>query len=441
MRIWETICAIATPLQNAPIGIIRISGDKSLWAVKKLIYPDIPQIKPRFLYLRKIYEHPETRKGYIDEVLLAYMKAPNSYTGEDMVEIYAHGNVFILTKIMSLLFKLGIREALPGEFSYRAVINGKMSLEDALRINEIISAKDENILNYVNDFSKPYILPYIERLKSMVMDILSYINASIDFPEDDFLKDSYDELFRMVEEALSYANWLYGKMKLGEKVKEGALVVLVGRPNVGKSTIFNKLVREERVIVSPYPGTTRDYIDVSLTYKGVHIRLCDTAGLHNDASQIEALGIEKAKSLVKSADIVVRVFEYGDSVPSPSSENEIIVVNKVDKGFGKYKKSNGVLYISAKYDIGLEELMEEIVNKAKSFYKGEPVFVAKSYQNTIYAIIRELIRIRRYIKCRIPFDLIDSRMDKLRSLLGFIGGEITNEEMYDRIFSSFCIGK
>ena len=457
----DTIAAIATPPGRGAIGVIKISGEEAksiLQAIFKPAKPH-PDFEPRRLYYGFIVD-PETEER-LDEVLVAYMKAPYSYTREDVVEIYAHSGYINLKKILELVLRMGARLAEPGEFTLRAFLNGRIDLAQAEAIEEIISAKSEVSLKLALKALEGRLSQRINHLKETILEILAHVESAIDFPEEDIEILAPHELKKRIkEEVMVEIERLISAQEEGKIYREGLTLVIAGKPNVGKSSLLNALLKEDRAIVSSIPGTTRDFLEELATIGGLPVKLVDTAGLRETDDPIEKVGVERAWGKVKSADLVV--FLVSAETP-PDEETEkiyqeiaslphLFVINKIDltpnyaSEWEDFAKSKGIssLKISAEKEIGLEELSRSIAEKALSTSFGEVPDVAPNLRQKM-ALVKakeglELALSELEKKEPLP-ELIAIGLRSALSALSEITGEVTTEDLLNTIFSRFCIGK
>jgi tRNA modification GTPase len=451
--IKDTIIANATPLIPSAVSIIRISGDKALYIGKKLF--KLPEsVEERRVYFGKI---TDSKGSVIDEGLFIFFKGPKSFTGEDVVEIYPHGSVPIVKRIIEEAVNLGARFAEPGEFTKRAFINGKIDLTQAEAIADLIEAKSEKASRIAVNILEGKLSERVKELRNSLIYIVSLIEAEINFPEDveevepDLIKDGLSKVIEGIDLLLK----TYRK---GEIVREGIKLAIVGRPNVGKSSLFNALVGYERAIVSEFRGTTRDFIEETLSIKGIPVKLLDTAGLRETKDKVELIGIRKAKEKIEEADIVIFVFDLSEGITQEDlniyeqikHKDPIIVGNKSDlldeKELDIFRKKyyfKNVLFISTKLHKNLDQLEEEIFHKLgiiedsdseiyinlrhyKALEKAKNI-LKKTVQN-----IDELIRSKEILMLEIS---------EAEKHLEEITGEITTEDILENIFSRFCIGK
>ena len=445
----DTIVANATPLIPSAVGIVRISGDKSLDIGKKLF--SLPEkVEERKVYFGKIKD----RYGeVIDEGLIVYFKAPRSFTGEDVVEIYPHGSVPVIKKIIEEAIFYGARFAEPGEFTKRAFLNGKIDLTQAEAIAELIEAKTEAASKAAVSLLEGKLSKKINELKELLLELVSLIEAEINFPEDvEEIPD--DEIKNKLETVLNQLKELLKTYKKGEFLREGIKLAIVGRPNVGKSSLFNALIGYERAIVSEYKGTTRDFIEESLNIKGIPVKLLDTAGIRETEDKIEKIGIQKALEKVEEADIVLFVFDASEGITEEDlkiyerikEKNPIIVANKSDLVLDKKEKKyyfKDILFVSSKTQENIDLLEETIFQKLGLLEnKDEDIFI--NFRQ--YTKIKQAVEILENTLKNIEFylnqkEILMLEIQEAEKYLEEITGEITTEDILGSIFSKFCIGK
>lgn len=457
----DTIAAIATPLGESGIGIVRLSGEKAIEIARKVFIPRRNKEWWREQGYRLFYGYviePETGE-MIDEVLLSMMRAPYSFTREDVVEINCHGGVVPLRKTLAAVLRCGARLAGPGEFSRRAFLNGRVDLAQAEAIIDIIRAKTDAQLKLAVSQLKGELSEKIRSLQDRITDLLAACEAAIDFPEDvDALPGA--ELESLIAGLKEEVEALVACADRGKIYREGAFVVIAGRPNVGKSSLLNALLREGRAIVTDIPGTTRDVIEDMINIKGVPVRIADTAGLRPTFDPVEIIGVEKAKELLEKADLILVLVDASAGVTKEDREilreveekNAVYLVNKCDLGggeetFREVKKAAGekaVLKISALTGEGIEELEETIFQKIV----GNPAVGTDAllvnnvrHKNALVKAGRCLGEALEGARAGFPEDLLAVDLKEAWEALGEITGTTVAEDIIDRIFANFCIGK
>ncbi len=457
----DTIAAIGTPIGRGAIGIVRISGKEALRILKELFRTKRGNKKEEFEERKVYYGVVVDEFGEpVDEVLAVYMRAPRSFTGEDVVEIHSHGGIVVVRKILREVLKRGARLAEPGEFTMRAFINGKIDLVQAEAINQLIEAKSEVEAKVALRHLEGSLSKRIEEIRDKLLETKAYIEAAVDFPEEEVeilergkVKEKLIEIKEEIEKLLK-------SYREGKVIREGIKVAIVGRPNVGKSSLLNALLREERAIVTEIPGTTRDVIEESVTVKGIPVRLIDTAGIRDTAEKVERIGIERSLEKLKEADVVLFVVDGSVGLTEEDRKiwkllkgrkNVIVVVNKKDAGLKVHckdlKEWNRCVEISAKEGEGIEKLSEEIVKmvllEPEAVLGGEEeVITSERHRELLEKAKNSIEKALKSLEEGFESpEFLSMDIDQALESLGMIVGKVTTEDMYDIIFSRFCIGK
>ena len=460
MREFDTICAIATPIGEGGVAIIRISGEKALEIADKIFIgknkKDIKEMKTYTMRYGVIVDLDT--EEVIDDVILSYMKAPRSYTGENVIEINCHGGVVATNRVLNQIVKAGARLAEPGEFTKRAFLNGRIDLSQAEATMDIIKAKTELSMKSAMMQSRGALSKEIGELRKYLLNVLALIEYAVDFTEDD--EDIVDDnLVSQIKEGisktLSRINSLLKNADEGKIIRDGLNIVIVGKPNVGKSSLLNSLLREKRAIVTDIPGTTRDIIEEYINLEGIPIRITDTAGIRNTEDTVEKIGVERSKEKIEEADLIILMLdtsrELDDEdkviIDSVKDKKYIALLNKVDlecKLSTEFISSlDRKIEISAKTGFGIENLKEEIKNL---FFNGEIDSESLIISNTRHkqALYRSLencnlalekINLNEYL------DLISIYITSAMKALGEITGDELEEDLLNKIFSEFCVGK
>ena len=438
----DTIVAIATPYGYSAISVIRVSGDNVLSIAKKLF--DREEFHPRHAYYLKL-KNPETGK-VLDDVVAIYYRGPHSYTGEDMLEIFAHGNPLIAQKIVDIIVSFGARMAEPGEFTRRAFLHGKMDLLQAATINNIINARSEQAIYALRGRAEGKLSKELHELREKLLDLLKEIEARIDF-EDDVPDFPREEINRRLIDVIEHLQRMISSARSMEKVVEGISLVILGRVNVGKSSVFNRILGFERAIVSSIEGTTRDYISENLHMEGFMFRVIDTAGIRETEDYIEKMGIEKSMELKEASDIILFVLSSEgitdrerELLKKLPTNRTIIVINKIDMGEPEYHIDGfKTIKVSAKTGEGFQELKKEILKLAKEQFTGDFYFSRSEY-NLLKSALKQLktaAQMQEY-----PIDMVTYHIRAAaQSLASLLGIEDLPEEVLDRVFKDFCIGK
>ncbi|MBF0224355.1 MAG: tRNA uridine-5-carboxymethylaminomethyl(34) synthesis GTPase MnmE [Desulfobacterales bacterium] len=456
-----TIAAIATPIGYGGIGIIKISGSSSLNIGISLFQKNNFDLNNKFIPISHHFYHgyivnPETKK-IIDEVLFVYMKSPFSYTKEDVVEIHGHSGPFVLQIILNLILKMGATLAEPGEFTKRAFLNGRIDLTQAEGVIDIINSQSIKSLyaasSQVNGVFKDKILS----IKNIFEQILTEIEASIDFSSDIEIIVENKELLNIIEKDIfPELSKLVIQYENAHFLKEGLKIAIAGRPNVGKSTLMNCLLKQDRSIVTPIPGTTRDIIQEMIFINGISIILSDTAGIHETSDYIENIGINKAKECIENSDLVLFIIEAQSNLIEKDFKiyNEIknnrliIVINKIDLWENDFVLPSFLCHlphitVSARFNKGIDDLMEIISNIMIKDIKYENNYIIPNLRHKL--LIEQCIKsakdLIQGLNHNISHEFIAIHINEAIKALNNILGETADFDVLDNIFSRFCIGK
>ena len=454
MKLNDTIVAQSTPQGKGAIAIIRLSGKDSIKIVNSL-FPskDLTKVDTHTIH----YGNIEYKDSIIDEVLVSVFKEPNSYTKENIVEISCHGADFIIKKILSLTIKLGARVADKGEFTFRSFLSGNMDLSQAEAVSDLISSNSENSHKIAINHIKGVFSNKIKKLRKDLINLSSLLELELDFSEEDVEFANRNQLEKLLNEILSFNNVLLESYKLNNVIKDGINVLILGKPNVGKSTILNGLIEEDKAIISDIPGTTRDVLDDTITVGGNLLRFIDTAGIRETEDKIEQIGIKKALNQVDNASLILYVIDLNNtdlkSLDSESNlkflknKNVIYVGNKsdlkIEKEVNSYFKKNDLLMISANKSNDLSNLKDKIdlfisrnlVNEESSVMINERHFTSLTNVN------ESINNVKKNLNNKSNTDLLAMDIKYALNHLGEITGEVTNDEILGNIFSKFCIGK
>lgn len=455
----DTIAAIATSLTTSGLSIIRISGIDALKIVDRIYKSKnkekkISEVNSHTINYGFIYDGEEL----IDEVMVLVMKGPKSYTKEDVVEIDCHGGIVVTKKILETIIKHGARIAEPGEFTKRAFLNGRIDLSQAEAVMDIINSKNElSLKNSLNQL-KGNVLDKIKDIRKDLMHDLAFIEAALDDPEHISLEGFNDELENNINNTINELNKLLKSSENGRLIKEGIDTVILGKPNVGKSSLLNILVGSDRAIVTDIAGTTRDTLEESINIGGISLNIVDTAGIRDTEDLVEKIGVEKARNAADNADLIIYVIDA--SIPLDINDDMIIdiikdkrtviLLNKTDlkvivepEQIGAITNKN-IIQISAKENKGIDELEEWIID---NFFQGNLEFDNDIYitnirqKNSISQTIDSLNNVLLSIQNDMPEDFYSIDLMNGYELLGEIIGETVNEDLVDTIFSDFCMGK
>ncbi|MBM7560058.1 tRNA uridine-5-carboxymethylaminomethyl(34) synthesis GTPase MnmE [Marinitoga litoralis] len=445
--IFDTIAAISSPLGTGAISVIRISGDKTKKLIEDIFGINNPE--PKKMYYGWVKENNEI----IDEVTWVYHKGPRSYTGEDMLEIFGHGGILVTKKILNLIISKGLREALPGEFSKRAVMNKKMDLVKAEAINELIHANSDYALKAAANQMEGKLSEQINNFKKELFNIAARIEVEMDYPED-FEVDNFEFLNSLnnIREELYY---LYENADNGISAIEGIKMAIVGKPNAGKSTLLNALLRKDRAIVTDIPGTTRDTIEESLNIRGILIRTIDTAGIRETEDVVEKIGVERSLKAIEESKLILFVLdnstgvedydiEIYEKIKHYNDKEIIIVINKSDiNNEDKFDIpwNHDVVKISAATG-RIKELEDKIFDKLKdSVITNELTLTNERQKNAVKKAIDSISKAIEGIQLGLTNDAIMFDVRKAIEGLNELTGEDYTETLLDNIFGNFCVGK
>ena len=430
----ETIVALATPAGNSGVAIIRVSGDNSLSLLKSLTNENI-EFEPRKMYLKNIFLGEIT-----DKCLVVYFKSPFSFTGEDVVEIQSHGGYFLAQKIIDKLVELGARIADRGEFSKRAFINGKMSLDQAEGVIDLINAESEMQAKTGSNLLFGKLKELIETNQASLTDILADIEAKLDYPEYEYDETEVEKIKNKLQTIYNDLNDLIAQSKNGLLIKNGVKVAIVGAPNVGKSSLLNAMTKSNKAIVTNIAGTTRDIVEAEYEYNGILFRLFDTAGIHESNDVVERIGIDRAIETLNTCDLVLKISTKDDICEIETNKPFIEVFNKSD--LISEKLNDNYFYVSATNNQNIDELKQEIFNKTiTSDIKQNKLYLTNTRH--IDAIKKACVSIQNAINIfdETTFDIISNEIKSAWSSLGEVSGVVSDEAIIDKIFSKFCLGK
>ena len=455
----STIVSISTAPGIGGIGIIRMSGENSFNILEKIFKP----IKAQKLcdikgYTMK-YGHIIDGDEVIDEVLVSYFKAPKSYTTENMCEINSHGGNIIMKKILELCLKNGAEMAEPGEFTKRAFLNGRIDLTQAESVIDIINAKsDKEAQSSINQLEGE-LSKKIHEIKKEIIDYLTNIEVSIDYPEYDTPEVQENELMKMLERVYGQLEKLENSFDNGKLVKDGIKTVIIGKPNAGKSSLLNAILKENRAIVTDIAGTTRDTIEEYVNIKGITLKLIDTAGIRESGDQVEMIGVKKSLNELKNADLVIAIFDSSKELDDEDFEilklikdkKSIILLNKIDlkqiinKTDKRIKEiSNNIIEMSIVNDSGIEELYDKIAElfNFNEINVGNEILITNiRHKNIISKAKNNANKAQEAMNEGMPIDIVTIYIKEILENLSEITGEVVSEDVINEIFSKFCLGK
>lgn len=453
---WDdTIVALATPGGVGAIGVIRISGKKALVIINS-VFPskDLEEQPSHTIHVGLMKDGDKV----IDEVVVSLFKVPRSYTGENVVEISCHGSPFIQQEIINTCVKHGARLAKPGEFTQRAFLNGKLDLAQAEAVADLIAANTTASQKAALNTMRGGFSHHLQELRERLIKFSALIELELDFSLEDVEFADRKQFFTLIDELETSTNQLLHSFSLGNVIKNGVSVAIIGRPNAGKSTLLNSLLNENRAIVSEIPGTTRDTIEEVINIDGILFRLIDTAGIrHHTADVIENEGMERSMEKMKQADLVLFLFDVDDNEKEVQAQltgfrkiagNILAVANKTDKTDisevrTKFSSVGCVVFISAKMNQHTEVLKEKMVESVlRGKVQTEDTIVTNTrHYHALKEVSKSLADINAGLNSQLPGDLLALDIRRCLHYLGEITGEITNDDQLDYIFSKFCIGK
>lgn len=451
----ETIAAISTAMGEAGIGIVRMTGNDAIQIGKSVFKGKAEQIENRKLMYGHIYDGDKI----IDEVLISFMKGPHTYTREDMVEIYCHGGIIPVRKILELLLKSGARLAEAGEYTKRAFLNGRLDLAQAEAVIDIIKSKTDKSFEVSLDQLGGSLTKKIKEIRDILLTMIAHIEVSIDFPDEDAEVATIKDLENSAMEVKEKIRALLSTSDRGRILRDGLNTVILGKPNVGKSSLLNAVLRENRAIVTDIPGTTRDIIEEYVNIDGIPLKIVDTAGIRETSDIVEQIGVDRAKKTVQEADLIIAIFDISRELSDEDHEildlikdkKTIILLNKTDlpkvydeSYFKNYVKDMEIITTSITKGIGIEELENSIRNM---FYSGsveiksDIVINNVRHKNQLDKALGNIRSVIEDISANVPLDCLEVDLKNCWENLGEISGETIAEDILDKIFSEFCIGK
>lgn len=458
---FDTIAAISTPPGEGGIGIIRISGDEAIEIADRVYQMGDKKIADQdshTIHYGKVV-NPKTEEQ-IDEVMVTVMRAPKTYTREDVVEINSHGGILAVNKVLQTVLNNGARLAEPGEFTKRAFLNGRVDLSQAEAVMDMIRAKTDKAMHVAINQMDGSLSKLIRNLRQEILNTLAQVEVNIDYPEYDDVEEMTTQL--LLEKARHVKGQVQSLLETaqqGKILREGLATAIIGRPNVGKSSLLNKLLREEKAIVTNIAGTTRDIVEEYVSVKGVPLRLIDTAGIRETDDQVEKIGVERSRKAITEADLVLLVFNQSEPlteedhalIKATDGQNRIVILNKMDLDnhldFEKLKQvvpPESIVTTSIISDEGLSELEQKI---ADLFFSGQTGDRDATYvSNTRHiALLNDTVdaldEVIEGIEMDMPVDLVQIDMTRAWDLLGEITGDSVQDELITQLFSQFCLGK
>lgn len=447
----DTICAPATAPVRSPIGIIRISGPETLRAVAALFMP-AERITPRTAVYGTISENGTI----VDDVIVVYYRSPRSFTGEDMAEIFCHGNPLIINRILLLLHRQGIRLAQPGEFSRRSFLNGKIDLTGAEAINHIITARSQWEIDASLKQMHGSLRNKVNEIRTGLINLKADIECGIDFIEEEIEFISYNTAVEQMDGICSALLDIRKRCSIGDRLSRGIDLPIVGKPNVGKSSILNLILNSERALVSDIPGTTRDVIRESVQIKGIHVNLVDTAGIDSPVSDLDRMGIELSNRKIDDSSLILMVIDGVSGIHEQDrkiierlqGKNRIYLINKTD--IAPAEKIDeiashfpGAVLFSAKTGAGLNELEDRIAEIiTREFIDYRDFYLADAHMTMLLDdAVGEARRVIELLRRGEPQEIVAFQMDQMLEKVSGVIGEVTPDEVLNTIFDRFCIGK
>lgn len=448
----DTICAISTALGVGAISIIRVSGDEAIDIVNKIFDKDLTKKESHTIN----YGHIVYNGEIIDEVMVSIMKSPKTFTKEDIVEINSHGGVAVTNKVLEILLLEGARLAEPGEFTKRAFLNGRIDLVEAESIMDLIESKTETSRKLAISGMEGKVSKLVKNIIDNLVKVNANIEVNIDYPEYEDIeivtKEKIEEISKYINKELTK---LLNESENGKLIKDGINTLILGRPNVGKSSILNKLIEEEKAIVTSVAGTTRDIVEGQIRVNGILLNIIDTAGVRETEDIVEKIGVEKSLSLVNDADLIILVFNNNEKLTDEDKKlleytkekKRIIVINKIDLENNldiSNLKNERIVKISALKDSGIESLKNEINDmfNLEEINLGDFTYLSNSRQ---ISLVKKAVEISKNLEDAlnndVPIDLLEIDIKEICEILGEIIGESYDDKLIDTLFSNFCLGK
>lgn len=448
----DTICAISTALGVGAISIIRVSGDDAIDIVNKIFDKDLTKKESHTIN----YGHIVYNGEIIDEVMVSIMKSPKTFTKEDIVEINSHGGVAVTNKVLEILLLEGARLAEPGEFTKRAFLNGRIDLVEAESIMDLIESKTETSRKLAISGMEGKVSKLVKNIIDNLVKINANIEVNIDYPEYEDIeivtKEKIEEMSKYINKELTK---LLNESENGKLIKDGINTLILGRPNVGKSSILNKLIEEDKAIVTSVAGTTRDIVEGQIRVNGILLNIIDTAGVRETEDIVEKIGVEKSLSLVNDADLIILVFNNNEKLTDEDKKlleytkekKRIIVINKIDLENNldiSNLKNERIVKISALKDSGIENLKNEINDmfNLEEINLGDFTYLSNSRQ---ISLVKKAVEISKNLEDAlnndVPIDLLEIDIKEICEILGEIIGESYDDKLIDTLFSNFCLGK
>jgi len=457
----DNITAIATAPGEAGISIVRISGPSAIDVLDRIFRSKKGISIKEFPQRRIVYGHivDKEKNKVLDEVLVVYMKAPYTYTKEDIVEINCHGGIVPARNILELVLRNGVRMAEPGEFTKRAFLNGRIDLAQAEAVMDLISAKTDKGFDIALNQLEGGLSRKVRDIRDIIVETLAHLHVSIDYTEEDIEEITYPELLTRSQTIKEKIQSLLKTSETGKIIREGLNTVIIGKPNVGKSSLLNALLRESRAIVTDIPGTTRDIIEEYLSVRGIPLKIVDTAGIRQTEDLVEKIGVERSKEFFNKADLIILVLDASNELTKEDMEiinhikykKAIILLNKTDlpqrireEELKELLGDKRIIKTSIIEEKGLGEIEDEIVNMV---YGGQVKSADTSFvtnirhKNSLERALKSIEEGLNATKQNLPYDLIEVDIKDCYDALGEITGDTVEDDIIDKIFANFCLGK
>ena len=454
----DTIVAISSAIGDGAIGIVRMSGEDSLAILNDVFFTKNDK-KKKINSREMVYGFIKKDGVVLDEVMVVYMAGPKTYTTEDLVEIYCHGGIISIKRVLDYLLEKGAKIAEPGEFTKRAFLNGRLDLSQAEAVMDLVSAKTEKGFDVAYSQLQGKLSERVEKIRKKLLKRIAHLEVCIDYPEEDIEELTYSEILKDFSYIQDQLKTLLSHAHNGRILREGIKIAIIGKPNVGKSSLLNALLREARAIVTDIAGTTRDVIEEHLNIQGIPIRIIDTAGIRKTTDQIEKIGVEKSKEIFNEADMILFVLnsaeelsnEDRDLIEVVSNKKSIVILNKVDleskleiKHIEETFSDRQIIKTSLLKDKGILEVENAIV---KMVYDGD----IKASDDNLLSNVRHIDAVKNALKSikaailavknHMPYDFIEVDSMDCLDFLGEVTGETIEEDIVKKIFSQFCLGK
>nr|WP_256558307.1 tRNA uridine-5-carboxymethylaminomethyl(34) synthesis GTPase MnmE [Halobacillus sp. A1] len=455
----DTITAISTPMGEGAIAIVRLSGPEAVSIAASLFQgKDLKEVESHTMHYGKLIDRKTEEVA--EEVMVSVMKAPKTFTREDVVEINCHGGLVSVNRVLEIVLESGARLAEPGEFTKRAFMNGRIDLSQAEAVMDLIRAKTDRAMSVALKQMDGRLSNLIQELRQKLLETLAHVEVNIDYPEYDDVEEMSNEMMReKTKEVLEEVEKLLATARQGKILREGLGTAIIGRPNVGKSSLMNALVHENKAIVTEVPGTTRDVIEEYVNVRGVPLRLIDTAGIRETEDIVERIGVERSRQVLKEADLILLVLNYGDELTEEDKKlfeavedlNIIVIVNKMDlepkldldevKGLAA---DHPVISTALIREEGIDQLENAI---ADTFFEGDLDTGDMTYVSNVRHVQllkqakQSLEDAQEGMEMGVPIDVVQIDVTRTWELLGEIIGDAVHESLIDQLFSQFCLGK